>query len=232
VGASVWVRDARRIASRLPSGATVLDWGCGSGQVSWLLARHGLRVIASDYAERPTVAELMVDVEYRAVRDRTRIDLPDQSVDAVVSSGTLEHVWSIQASLVEIRRVLKPGGYFFVFRFPNQWSISEWVARRSGRWSHAIRMNRSEFRFLLRSHSFRVERLDYDSFLPMFLGRSFRGLRPIWNRARRQLLAADWFLTHTPLVRALSTSFRCVAIPNDEYCDGDFDLASRKPTLE
>jgi SAM-dependent methyltransferase len=228
-GASVWVRDARRIASRLPRGATVLDWGCGAGQMSWLLARHGLHVIATDFADRPAVSELMAGVDYRPVRDRVRIDLPDQSADAVVASGTLEHVWSPHASLLEIRRVLKPGGYFFVFRFPNELAISEWVARRSGRWSHAIRMNRAEIRLLLRSHGFRVESVDYDSFLPIFLGRTWRRLRPLWNRACAQVLAMDSAFTHMPLVRALSTSVRCVAIANDEYADLEFDLASRSP---
>jgi SAM-dependent methyltransferase len=224
-GAAVWVRDARRIVSRLRTGATVLDWGCGAGQMSWLLARHGFRVIAIDYSERPSVPELMADVDYRPLQDNVRIGLPNESVDAVVSSGTLEHVDSIHASLGEIRRILKPGGCFFVFRFPNQWSISECVARRAGRWSHAIRMSRAELRFLLRSHSFRVERVSYDSFLPMFLGRSFRGLRPLWNATQRQIFAADWALTRAPLVRALSTSMRCVAVANDEYVE----LKSRPP---
>jgi 2-polyprenyl-3-methyl-5-hydroxy-6-metoxy-1,4-benzoquinol methylase len=226
IGAAIWVRDARRIADQLAPGSTILDWGCGAGQMSWLLRRHGFKVIASDFAQRPTVPELMDGVEYQAVRHRSQIDLPDESVDAVLSSGTLEHVWTIHASLAEVRRVLKPGGCLFIFRFPNEWSISEWVARRSGRWSHAVRMNRSELRLLLRSHGFRVERLGYDSFLPLFLGRSFRSLRSLWNSLRGPVLAFDALLTHLPFVRALSTSIRCVACANDEYVDGNFDLAA------
>jgi hypothetical protein len=40
------------------------------------------------------------------------------------------------------------------------------------------------------------------------------------------VLAFDALLTHLPFVRALSTSIRCVACANDEYVDGNFDLAA------
>jgi len=39
-------------------------------------------------------------------------------------------------------------------------------------------MSRSEVRFLLRLSGFRVEKIGYDTFLPVFLGSQMRFLRP------------------------------------------------------
>lgn len=53
--------------------------------------------------------------------DLTRLTYPDESFDLVVTSETLEHVRDLSAALVEIRRVLQPGGrhLFTVPLLPN-----------------------------------------------------------------------------------------------------------------
>jgi SAM-dependent methyltransferase len=216
-GASVYVRDADEIARRLPAGARVLDWGCGAGHMSWLLKRRGFELMATDVAPAPRVPELLEGIEYRQLTDYVGIPADDDTFDAVLSSGTLEHVWVINRSMDEVRRVLKPGGYFFIFRFPNQRSISEWVARRYGHWAHAIRMSPEELRLLLRIYSFRVDHLGYDSFLPIFLGHRLRSLRPLRARLDRQIRALDQALVHLPGVRRLSTSIQAVGCMNEEY---------------
>ncbi|CAN5448593.1 hypothetical protein BH18VER2_BH18VER2_04740 [soil metagenome] len=45
--------------------------------------------------------------------DMQRMNLPDNSVDLIVHSDTLEHVPNPSAALRECRRVLKNGGYLF-----------------------------------------------------------------------------------------------------------------------
>ena len=52
--------------------------------------------------------------------------------DAVLSCGVLEHVEDPDASLDEIRRVLQPGGTFYVYKLPNRASYLEAIARRLG----------------------------------------------------------------------------------------------------
>lgn len=72
-----------------------------------------------------------VDLAIRSVVGE-RIDLPDASADAVISSLVLCSVRDPQAVLVEVRRVLRPGGRF---------SFAEHVAAKRGtptRWSQRL----------------------------------------------------------------------------------------------
>ena len=216
-GARVYVRDADRAARYLGAGSLVLDWGAGAGQMSWLLARRGLRVIACDLPGTDPVPALVEDVEHVRLDRPDRLPFADGAFDAVLSSGTLEHAGSVADSLRELRRVLSPAGRLVIFRFPNQLSISEWVARRGGRWAHGVRMSRSELRFLLRSHGFRVDGMGYDSWLPIWLVRRLRWLRPVRTGLDGAWTGVDGLLVRTPLVARLSTSLWCFAAVNTEY---------------
>ena len=72
-----------------------------------------------------------VEVEIRSVVAE-RIDLPDASADAVISSLVLCSVRDPEAVLAEVRRILRPGGRF---------SFAEHVAARRGtptRWAQRI----------------------------------------------------------------------------------------------
>ena len=138
-------------------------------------------------------------------------------MDAIVSSGTLEHVDNIIESMKEIRRVLKPGGWFFIFRFPAEYSISEYLAHKSGKWSHSIKMTKAELKFLMRTHSFRVEDIGYDSFLPIFLGGKLKNFRLIRSTFDQQINLLDSLLTSFPMVQDFSTSMYCFAQVNNEY---------------
>ncbi len=106
-GANVYIRNANQMQRMLPPGTQVLDWGCGFGQMAFLLARRGFLVSACDWGGRPAVPELLAeDIRYFPFTSATKIDLPDASVDVVLSSGTLEHAHNIYIAMQEIRRVL------------------------------------------------------------------------------------------------------------------------------
>lgn len=217
-GVNVYIRNADQMQRLLPPGSTVLDWGCGFGQMAFLLARRGFSVSACDWGGRPAVPELVgEDIRYFPFTSATKIDLPDASVDVVLSSGTLEHAHNIHISMQEIRRVLKPKGWFVVYRFPNERSISEYVARRSRRWSHAIRMTKRELVFMMRMFSFRVHHVGFDSFLPVFLAHRLGSLRHLRERFDRQWTWLDGVLTRAPIVSDFSTSIYCIAQVNTEY---------------
>jgi SAM-dependent methyltransferase len=61
------------------------------------------------------------NVEFR-ICGQTTVPLPDRSVDVVVSYGVLEHVASPGASVLELLRVLKPGGIALLV-FPLYWGM-------------------------------------------------------------------------------------------------------------
>lgn len=113
-----------RFAAALVKGLRVLDIACGSGYGSMILQESAASVDGVDISEE-AVAYCRETYQKAAVRFHVgsvdAIPLPDQSVDAVVSFETLEHV-SAKTQLdfmKEIRRVLVPGG-LLVISTPNK----------------------------------------------------------------------------------------------------------------
>ncbi|MCI0437710.1 MAG: class I SAM-dependent methyltransferase [Chloroflexi bacterium] len=99
----------------------VYDLGCGIGRHTVYLARRGFEVYASDISEeavRETRGWLgNEDLAGEVVRsDLTVIPYPDGRFDAVIAVNVVYHALreDIEACLNEVRRVLRPGGLFFV----------------------------------------------------------------------------------------------------------------------
>jgi ubiquinone/menaquinone biosynthesis C-methylase UbiE len=117
--------DVRSVSERLVEqvdpqpGQTVLELTAGPGETGFLAAaRLGPtgRLISSDFApamvaaaSRGAAERGLDNVECR-VLDAERIDLPDGSVDGVLSRFGLMLVPGQERAIAEIRRVLRPGG--------------------------------------------------------------------------------------------------------------------------
>jgi len=97
--------------------ASVLDVGCGEGQISRLASEIGAStVVGID----PTWAQLSVARERggpaaycRGVADG--LPFPNASFDAVVACLVFEHIDAVDKALAEVGRVLGPGGRFLFF---------------------------------------------------------------------------------------------------------------------
>jgi ubiquinone/menaquinone biosynthesis C-methylase UbiE len=97
-------------------GKSVLDFGCGDGENSVLLARRGARVFAMDISEslihvaeqRLAVNEVISGVSFM-VASAHDLPLEDESVDVVFGMAILHHL-DLQLVAREVWRVLRKGG--------------------------------------------------------------------------------------------------------------------------
>ena len=100
-----------------------LDAGCGSGRYTIALKKLGCKqVYGVDISQNSIEFALSKNpfqnngVEFR---QGSVLDLPfeDNSFDFVFSNGVLHHTLSTEQGLKEIRRVLKPGGYCWLYLY-------------------------------------------------------------------------------------------------------------------
>jgi SAM-dependent methyltransferase len=132
---------ARLLDVAIPGDASVVEVGCGTGQMSLFLARAERRVVAADLTRaslelgREAADRLGVDVTFVETDLRTP-GLRAGAFDVVYSSGVLHHTPDPRASFASIARLAKRGGFVVVglynvyARIPHR--LRRFVARASG----------------------------------------------------------------------------------------------------
>lgn len=122
-----WNRNTRhypRVADELAGHEVILDVGCGEGTLARHLAGLGHQVIGIDR----DASVLPADAEgaHFMLGDATNLPFPNDSFDAVVSVMVL-HQTRLELALVEMRRVLNPGGVLVVVGYAQAKGIGEWL---------------------------------------------------------------------------------------------------------
>jgi SAM-dependent methyltransferase len=155
-----WYRGRRRIIraelDRLPlaPGARVLDAGCGSGRTLEDLGRYGeVHGIELD----PGAAEVARGRGCGEVRIGRLEELPweDGYFDLITCLDVIEHTPDDRATLRELRRVSRPGGFLLVTvpAYQGLWSMHD-VANH-----HYRRYSRSRLRAAANDAGWRVRRM-------------------------------------------------------------------------
>jgi len=158
----------------LPAEIKVLDWGCGKGHITYLLRNHSFDVTSCDIVsekndstfgqEVPIIEQQKITVV--PLRHPSQLPFDDASFDCVVSFGVLEHVPSDIASLHEIRRILKPGGVFYITLLPFFLSWGQAFARLRGITYHDRLYSRSQVYALAKQARFEVVGLLHAQLFP------------------------------------------------------------------
>ena len=102
--------------SELAGIKTVLDVGCGDGQIGRALSANGAAVVGVD----PTWGQISVAAErgkgpLYACASASNLPVANASCDAVLACLVFEHIDDVDSAIAEISRVLKPGGVFAFF---------------------------------------------------------------------------------------------------------------------
>lgn len=116
---SLYDRRNARILEHVPPGlGSVLDIGCGVGDVMQLIAEKSAVVVGIDIATvnvQMTRRNLVRSGTTNAVVSQAKaeqIPFRDGVFDLVVMADVIEHIPDVDAALREVRRVLRPGGLF------------------------------------------------------------------------------------------------------------------------
>ena len=208
-----YVRIADEIARVLPRGR-ILDWGCGFGQVSFLLARRGLDVVSYDYAAKneTTTSPVFPEIKIQYGDDPVNLPYADASFDAVLSCGVLEHVPDEAGSLSELARVLKPHGYFFIYNLPQQDSYKEFLLEKFRlAYTHERKYTLTRARRALAAANFKIIYTKRSGFFPHNLSVLPR-VRPLYNAFARPVLAWDKKLSALPGFSLIAEAIEITAV--------------------
>ncbi len=156
----VWTHGADLVDLLRPkAGETILDLGCGTGQLAHKIAESGAFVTGLDSAPAMVAQARM---NYPALRfllaDGAAFTLP-APVDAVFSNAALHWITRPAAAIECIRRALKPGGRF-IAEFGGRGNIAAIVDAVLAEVPDALNPwyypSLGEYATLLESHGFRV----------------------------------------------------------------------------
>jgi ubiquinone/menaquinone biosynthesis C-methylase UbiE len=118
--------------AQVTPGMTVLDVGCGRGEILRHCATLGADAYGIDYA---AVAVKMSQTVIQGVNgvapgrtavmqaDAKTLPFPNSSFDRVLMFDVVEHLhpWELHQAMLEVYRVLKPDGRFIIHTAPNVW---------------------------------------------------------------------------------------------------------------
>ena len=111
---------------------TVLDMGCGSGRYSCALLRLGAKEVVGVDMHKPRLKEKGFSFKKGSV-----LGLPfkGNSFDFVFCNGVLHHTKNWKKGVAEAFRVLKPGGWLWLYVVGNSkvWGYSDRIRKKVGR---------------------------------------------------------------------------------------------------
>ena len=158
----------------IKQGMKVLDWGCGNGHFAYFLTKQKIDTTGYSFLTDPVILENQPLFHFIQGDSKDPATLPfaDSTFDIVFSIGVLEHVYetggSEERSLQEIRRVIKPGGRFLCFHFPNKHQWVEPLGKLLGltEYFHLRKYTRRDIQQFAESIGFDIEEIGRYNFFP------------------------------------------------------------------
>lgn len=198
-------------AGLLRPGDRILEIGCGIGTVVFELSRQGYDVTGTDIS--PVAIEYGLD-KYGGlkleVQPAEALTFVDETFDVVLSFDLFEHIAQIDRHVDEVRRVLKPKGYY-LFQTPNKYSnvIFETLTHKSLKWRryHPSLHTVGQIKRRLARHGFQTRFVKMDP-INEYTCRKLKRLGPLASWVR--------FVDFCKLPLPLQTNFYVIARKTSE----------------
>jgi 2-polyprenyl-3-methyl-5-hydroxy-6-metoxy-1,4-benzoquinol methylase len=174
----------------------ILDFGCGSGLTSYLLAKRGYNVQGIDiYDKNQEIQDIFrkkgkksqkalwdnLCLNGRTLKinffDGKKIPYDTNKFNIIFAHAVIEHIPSniLNDVLKEFNRTIKKNGYLIISRTPNKYSLTEFIAP-----SHEIKFSKQEICQLLENHKFNIIYYQKTDFFPQN-GMKSKNLQTIIN---------------------------------------------------
>ena len=146
---------------RFAPGLRILEIGCGKGALLLRLRDLGARIVGCEVSDfMLTEARRLHGPLPIAQSDGVSFPYPDACFDLVLSFDVLEHIPDTDRHLVEVKRVLKPGGCYLL-QTPNKWTNTlfetiRWRSFTAWRHDHCSLHSWQQLRRRFRQHGFTV----------------------------------------------------------------------------
>jgi SAM-dependent methyltransferase len=181
-----------------PTGSgRVLDIGCATGALLTMLKNRGWTVTGVELSgpQAEYCKHRGLDVRRGTLEE---CSFSAASFDVVLASHLIEHLNYPDSFVREVRRILKPGGRFYVTTpnirgFQARFFKSRW---RSAIFDHLYLFSIRTLRLLLEQRGFRVERI-------VTWGGLAAGLAPGWIKKILDTLAKSWGFGDVMIFRAV-----------------------------
>jgi SAM-dependent methyltransferase len=129
---NVFCRMFADLGTPIRPNMTVLDFGCGTGELVKAALAQGVDAYGCDlydvkYSanwESEVIAVLREEGRLRQIRTPYTLPFNDSSIDVVISDQVFEHVLNYPEAIAELYRIMRPGG-FFLHTFPSRYRIIE-----------------------------------------------------------------------------------------------------------
>jgi len=166
----------------------ILEIGCGIGTVVNELSSKGHDIIGIDISSeaieygRKKYSDIRLEVQAAET-----LPYEDASFEAVLSFDLFEHIAAIDKHISEVRRVLRPGGYY-LFQTPNRYSniIYETLWTKSLQWRqyHPSLHSPGQLRRRMARHGFETRFVKMNS-INEFTEKKLQKLGPLGYILRR-----------------------------------------------
>jgi len=205
-----WERHVREVKYALgfvPRSGKILDVGCGVGHTTCIskIFREDVKIYGFDIGGKFIWKNLTSFGVNFLICNAEDSCFKDETFDVIISFGVIEHTNNRNVFLREIRRILKPGGYFFVFDLPTKYSLSEaflarmiQVLKSDKIFFHDKRYTKKETEVLFSMNGFSVD-VKEDFLIPSQVDRISGFLGRVFNKNCKKIDKLDKLILKTPL---------------------------------